>query len=292
MKRRKLLKIAIIAALLIAALTVTTVAANPHITRGEFFTSLGKTLGLTEEETANLSFSDYNNENKIVNALVNIKYLLGRNNGTLALGEELTIKDVDYIFSRIKWPEKIVTETKYVSGGTRYVTEEKLIDYSDITHDQSEQDHLFQLRASGLYECIFKDCTVVAPAGTSYIPIAESVPELTTVQRWLSEESDDLTNAEFYLDKPTAGLLLDLDSWPYQIASNALLFVKTNIGLTQKGLIEFFEENSVNELVAGETRSNPQHTGWYHTFTAGDPDGEDYVELVDVVIIDKTTEVE
>lgn len=145
--------------------------ANPHITCGEFFTPLEKTLGLTEQETAALAFSDYNNENKIVNALVNIKYVLGRNNGTLALNKELTIKDVDYIFSRIKWPEKIVTETKYVGESTRYVTEEKLIDYSETTHEVAGiENHLFQLAADGTYKCVFKDCNVTAPAGALYIP--------------------------------------------------------------------------------------------------------------------------
>ena len=279
MKRRKLLKIAIIAALLIAALTVTTVAANPHITRGEFFTSLGKTLGLTEEETANLSFSDYNNENKIVNALVNIKYLLGRNNGTLALGEELTIKDVDYIFSRIKWPEKIVTETKYVGGGTRYITEEKVVDYSEIAHDQLHPNHLFQLSASGEYKCIFKNCDVVAPAGTI------SIPTLPTgvVKTELTEDY-----AVSYLSKPENGESLPMKlnkttavvDEAFSIAVDAALFEYDGRTFTRIGFIDFFEKYSIN---IDPITNLSTLTGWYETTT------DDY-PLVKMLIVDTRAE--
>lgn len=260
--RKKVLSIILVLALLIAAFTTATLADNHHITREEFFTALGETLGLSEEDSAQNSFPDYNNQNKIVNAMVNIEYLLGRNDGTLSLQDELSLEDVNYVFSRIKWPEKIVTKTKYVSE-TEYVevpvevvktveVEKEVqvevpvevpVDLSTVAHDDEHADHLFALAADGAYHCIFKGCETIA-FGTTPLPIVATPIEYDEAS--LLETIDDPDEWVCCdVSKQSASLSGECTG---AVASNAVILVYDGETFTPMGFVEFFDNYDGQEI--------------------------------------------
>ncbi len=158
--KHNLMLILLAAVLLISFTTAFIFADGQHVTREQFFNSVMTALELKDADIASKVFPDANEvsgeyQGKI-NAGINAEYILGRNNGTLDPKAEITVRDIDYLLSRINFkPEKVV-ETKYVSGGIRYLPGETVIEtVIEQVLACTEDEHVYQFDpATGCYACI------------------------------------------------------------------------------------------------------------------------------------------
>ena len=227
MKKKNLILLLLAVVLLVSSTTAFIFGEGQHVTREEMFNAIVKALALEDAETASKTFPDADQVSeqyrKSINAGVNSGLILGRDNGMLDPKTEMSLKDLDYILSRIDFKPKTITETKYVGGGGGTTTVAGCVG----------DDHVFQFDVTeGCYVCLCGEKQ--EPIGTHR---ATAIAEKTPFEFDGVPAVDD-----YYLFDAEMFVIIDGTDEKTPVPCNADLFVLNGDELEPIGFIELFEQ--------------------------------------------------
>jgi len=206
------------------------------LTRGDFFELIAKALLLDPSEKPKIEFLDYDSSREYINAMINENYLLGKNTGLLALEDELTLEDVEFLLSRVDLSPKIETKVEVK-------TEKDIVpfpipivipyDGTKLKHScKSESEHLYQLN-HGEYTCIY--CKAKAPVAATVLYASNAATDMEIIQLPYQESKTGYFDSQF-------AMFIDSDDNGYSIGYNAACFENEVNSDSRIGFAEMFRK--------------------------------------------------